>query len=111
MYIPIRKLQDRDESISSFDEDAAGCPSIQDNKRVAELARYIQQRHPNLRGFTRASLFRMEQFYDTYRHDRKVAPLVRQLPWSHNLIILGRPNLRQSAKLQPESGTAVGRND
>lgn len=57
---------------------------------VAELARYIQQRHPNLRGFTRASLFRMRQFYDTYRHDRKVAPLVRQLPWSHNLIILGR---------------------
>ncbi len=47
---------------------------------VAELARYIQQRHPNLRGFTRASLFRMRQFYDTYRHDKKVAPLVRQLP-------------------------------
>ena len=57
---------------------------------VTELARYIQRRHPNLRGFTRASLFRMRQFYDTYRHDRKVAPLVRQLPWSHNLIILGR---------------------
>jgi predicted nuclease of restriction endonuclease-like (RecB) superfamily len=57
---------------------------------VAELARYIQRRHPNLRGFTRASLFRMRQFYEAYRHDKKVAPLVRQLPWSHNLIILGR---------------------
>lgn len=26
----------------------------------------------------------------TYRHDQKVAPLVRQLPWSHHLVILGR---------------------
>jgi predicted nuclease of restriction endonuclease-like (RecB) superfamily len=57
---------------------------------VEELARYIQRRHPNLRGFTRASLFRMRQIYETYGGDKKVAPLVRQLPWSHNLIILGQ---------------------
>jgi predicted nuclease of restriction endonuclease-like (RecB) superfamily len=40
----------------------------------------------------------MRQFYETYRHDQKVAPLVRQLPWSHNLIILGeskRPEERE----------------
>src|SRR5207245_2043754 len=57
---------------------------------VDELARYIAQRHPGLSGFTRANLFRMRQFYDTYRLDEKVAPLVRQLPWSHNLLILSR---------------------
>jgi predicted nuclease of restriction endonuclease-like (RecB) superfamily len=65
---------------------------------VDELARYIQRHHPNLRGFTRASLFRMRQLYDTYRHQKKVAPLVRQLPWSHHLIILGqakRPEERE----------------
>ena len=49
---------------------------------ITELAAYIQQHHPNLRGFTRASLFRMRQFFDTYRHDKKVAALLRQLPWS-----------------------------
>ena len=32
----------------------------------------------------------MRQFYETYRHEEKVAPLVRQLPWSHNLVILGQ---------------------
>jgi len=40
----------------------------------------------------------MRQFYETYRSDKKVAPLVRQLPWSHNLIILGqskRPEERE----------------
>jgi predicted nuclease of restriction endonuclease-like (RecB) superfamily len=32
----------------------------------------------------------MRQFYDTYRGDEKVSPLVRQLPWTHNLMILSR---------------------
>jgi predicted nuclease of restriction endonuclease-like (RecB) superfamily len=57
---------------------------------VESLAAYIARRHPGLKGFTRANLFRMRQFYDTYRENEKVAPLVRQLPWSHNLLILGR---------------------
>lgn len=57
---------------------------------VAALASYIARRHPGLNGFTRASLFRMRQFYETYRGDEKVAPLVRQIPWSHNLLILSR---------------------
>jgi predicted nuclease of restriction endonuclease-like (RecB) superfamily len=57
---------------------------------VDQLARYLAQHHPDLRGFTRASLFRMRQFYEIYRHEQIVAPLVRQLSWSHNLLILGR---------------------
>jgi hypothetical protein len=32
----------------------------------------------------------MRQFYETYRGDRKVASLLRQLPWTHHLMILGR---------------------
>ncbi len=57
---------------------------------VEELARYIARQQPEIKGFTRASLFRMRQFYDVYRREPKVAPLVRQLPWSHNLMVLGR---------------------
>lgn len=65
---------------------------------VAQLAGYIARTQPSLRGFTRSNLFRMRQFYETYREDEKVAPLVRQLPWSHHLIILGqskRPEERE----------------
>jgi predicted nuclease of restriction endonuclease-like (RecB) superfamily len=57
---------------------------------VEALARYIQRRHPNLRGFTRPNLFRMRQFFEAYKGDEKVSPLVRQLPWTHHLIILGQ---------------------
>lgn len=65
---------------------------------VDELAHFIARTHPGLRGFTRANLFRMRQFYETYRREEKVAPLVRQLPWSHNIVILGqtkRPEERE----------------
>jgi len=65
---------------------------------VNQLAVHLAQTQPGLRGFTRANLFRMRQFYETYGGDEKVAPLVRQLPWSLNLIILGqckRPEERE----------------
>jgi predicted nuclease of restriction endonuclease-like (RecB) superfamily len=55
---------------------------------VDELARYIAQRHPELKGFARPNLFRMRQFYETYRGNTKVSPLLRQLSWSHNRLIV-----------------------
>jgi predicted nuclease of restriction endonuclease-like (RecB) superfamily len=57
---------------------------------VDQLAAHIATTQPDLKGFTRASLFRMRQFFETYQGDEKVAPLVRQLSWSHNLLILSR---------------------
>lgn len=32
----------------------------------------------------------MRQFFEAYRSDRKVSALLRQLPWTHHLIILGQ---------------------
>ncbi|WP_088252665.1 PDDEXK nuclease domain-containing protein [Fimbriiglobus ruber] len=57
---------------------------------VDQLAAHIARMLPTLQGFTRANLFRMRQFYATYKGEEKVAPLVRQLPWTHNLLILSR---------------------
>jgi predicted nuclease of restriction endonuclease-like (RecB) superfamily len=65
---------------------------------VNQLADHIAQTQPGLRGFTRANLFRMRQFYETYEGDAKVAPMARLLSWSHNMIILGqakRPEERE----------------
>ena len=57
---------------------------------VDELARHIARTYPGLRGFTRRNLYRMRQFYETYREDKIVSPLATQLPWTHHLIILGQ---------------------
>lgn len=54
------------------------------------MATYLAQTQPGLRGFTRPNLFRMRQFYEAYRANEKVSPLVRQLPWTQNLIILSQ---------------------
>lgn len=65
---------------------------------VTQLAEHLARTQPGLRGFTRPNLFRMRQFYEAYRTDEKVSPLVRQLSWTHNLIILSqskRPEERE----------------
>lgn len=55
---------------------------------VSSLATYIQICQPGLRGFSASNIWRMRQFFDTYGADSILAPLVRELPWTHNLIIL-----------------------
>jgi predicted nuclease of restriction endonuclease-like (RecB) superfamily len=65
---------------------------------VDQLAQHLARTMPGLRGFTRRNLFRMRQFYETYAGDEKVTPLVTQLPWTHNLIVMGqskRPEERE----------------
>ncbi|MHC8406285.1 PDDEXK nuclease domain-containing protein [Pseudomonas sp. TMB3-21] len=57
---------------------------------VGQLADYLAHIHPGLRGFTRSNLFRMRQFYEIYRAEEIVAPLARQLSWSHNVVIFGQ---------------------
>lgn len=57
---------------------------------VDQLAEHIARTHPSLRGFTRRNLFRMRQFYETYRGNEKVSALLTQLPWTHNLLILAK---------------------
>ncbi len=57
---------------------------------VAELAAYIRLRQPTGRGYSASNLWRMMQFFETYRHQPKLATLLRELSWSHNLAIMSR---------------------
>ena len=55
---------------------------------VQKLSTHIQLSEPGIRGFSSQNLWRMSQFFDAYRVKPKLSPLVRELPWTHNLIIL-----------------------
>ena len=57
---------------------------------VAALATHIQRRHSAMRGFSAQNLWRMRQFFAAYADQPKLSPLVRELPWTHHLIILGQ---------------------
>lgn len=61
---------------------------------IEELAVWIQAQEPGIRGFSPSNLWRMRQFFDTYRGDEILAPLVRELSWSHNLVIFNRCKTR-----------------
>jgi predicted nuclease of restriction endonuclease-like (RecB) superfamily len=41
----------------------------------------------------------MRQFYDAYRSNEKMSPLVTQLPWTHHLILLGRTRYPEEREL------------
>ena len=45
-----------------------------------------------MKGFNRAEIYRMKQFYETYKDNEIVALLVRQISGSHNVIIMGSTN-------------------
>ena len=57
---------------------------------VTELAHYIALADSSVKGFSDKNLWRMKQFYETYQSDEELAPLARQLPWTHNVIIFSR---------------------
>ena len=57
---------------------------------VKRLAEYLQENEPNLKGFSPQNLWRMKQFYETYKDAPKPAALWREISWTNNLIILNR---------------------
>jgi predicted nuclease of restriction endonuclease-like (RecB) superfamily len=57
---------------------------------VTELANFIQTHEPEIKGFSDKNIWRMKQFYETYKDFPKLSPLVREISWTHNLLIFSR---------------------
>ena len=57
-------------------------------KRIENLSRQINNSYPSLKGFNKRGLYRMIQFYETYKDNKIVSPLVTQISWTNNLLIL-----------------------
>lgn len=57
---------------------------------VQQLASDLQQEFPGVSGFSASNLWRMKGFFETYHGHAKLAPLVREIAWSHNLLIMER---------------------
>ncbi|MBP7050803.1 MAG: DUF1016 family protein [Phycisphaerae bacterium] len=57
---------------------------------VQRLATDLQAEFPGVAGFSASNLWRIKGFYEDYASSEKLAPLVREIGWSHNLVILER---------------------
>lgn len=55
---------------------------------VVNLAADLQQEFPGIQGFSAQNLWRMRQFYQVYVGTEKLSPLVREISWTKNVVIL-----------------------
>ena len=58
------------------------------DKIIDDVAAYIVKENPGVKGFNRRGLYRMKQFYETYKDDEFVTPLVTQISWTNHLLIM-----------------------
>lgn len=58
------------------------------DKTINELAAFIKNNHPEIKGFDRRGLYRMKQFYEIYAKSQIVSSVMTQLqiPDNHNNI-------------------------
>ena len=58
------------------------------DKVIDEVAKYIKEKNPTLKGFTKRGLYRMKQFHETYVDDEFVSTVLTQVSWSHHMLII-----------------------
>ncbi|KNY24751.1 PDDEXK nuclease domain-containing protein [Pseudobacteroides cellulosolvens] len=55
---------------------------------IDEIAKYISENCPEIKGFNRRGLYRMKQFYETYKDNEFVTTVLTQISWSNHLEIM-----------------------
>jgi len=55
---------------------------------VKRLATDLQSEFPGISGFSTRNLHYMAKFYETYANEAIVQPMVAQINWTHNIIIM-----------------------
>ena len=58
------------------------------DKIITKVSQFMKNNYPNIKGFTKRNIERMVQFYKTYKDDEIATPLVTQLSWTNNLLII-----------------------
>lgn len=57
---------------------------------VKALSEYILSREPGIRGYSSQNIWRMKQFYETYKDKPELSTLLRENTWSNNMHIVSK---------------------
>ncbi len=57
---------------------------------VEKLSEDLRKEFPEMKGFSSQNLWFMRQFYESYSENEKLQPMVREIGWTHNLIIFSK---------------------
>jgi len=63
---------------------------------INATSEYIKENCPGIKGFNRRGLYRMRQFYETYKENEFVSPLVTQISWTNHLLIMQQHKRRDT---------------
>jgi len=55
---------------------------------VEKLSKDLYKTYPGASGYSTHNLWRMRKFYLQYKDNEKLAPMVQQIGWSHNIVII-----------------------
>ena len=58
------------------------------DKIVEKLTEFMKRKYPTMKGFNKRGIYRMKQFYETYKDNEIVSTLLSQISWSNNIAIL-----------------------
>ncbi len=57
---------------------------------VEQLAKDLQMEFPGIKGFSERNLWNMRNFYLTYKDSKKLQPLVAEISWTKNVLIMSK---------------------
>lgn len=57
---------------------------------VEQLSKDLQREFPDQRGWSSRNLWLMKQFYEIYRNNEILQPMVAEIGWTHNVLIMSK---------------------
>lgn len=66
-----------------------------EDKITTKASDFLKNNYPNIKGFTKRNIERMIKFYKSYKDDEIATPLLTQLSWSSNLLILSNTKTKE----------------
>jgi len=57
---------------------------------VEQLSIYVVSENPSIKGFSARNIWRMKQFYETYKDHEKLSAVLTEISWTNHLHILSK---------------------
>ena len=87
--------------VGEYLSDLCGSSSFGD-KVIDDIAAFISENNHGIKGFNRRGLYRMKQFFETYKDDQFVSPLVTQISWTNHLLIMSKSKTPEERRFYME---------
>lgn len=69
---------------------------------IESLSEFIQEEQPTIKGFSARNLWRMKQFYETYKNNEILSALLAEISWTNNLMIMSKTKSPEERKFYLE---------